>query len=106
RVAGVVEQRDLVAQALHAALAERLGELVDGADLHRRLLAALLALKREEALRLALVNALELAAHADGPRERRRRDAEHLLNLVEELERRLPFAIHLVDERDDRNLPQ
>ena len=47
---------------------------------------------------------LEAAAHADRPGDRRAVDAEHRLDLLEQLERLAHLAVHLVDEREDRRV--
>ena len=52
-----------------------------------------------------VVNAFELATHADRPTHRRDIEREHVGDLVEQFERRAPFAINLVDEGDDRHRP-
>ena len=53
---------------------------------------------------LTVVHALEAFAAADGPVDRARRDAEHIFNVAHELVRIVRLAVHLVDEREDRNV--
>ena len=49
-------------------------------------------------------HAAEALAHADRPRERHGGHSEDLLDLVDQLERLAHFAVHLVDEGDDRRV--
>jgi hypothetical protein len=53
---------------------------------------------------LNVVDALEVLAHADRPRERHGGDAQMLFDFVEQFERLAHFAVELVDEGDDRRL--
>ncbi len=53
-----------------------------------------------------VIDALQLAAHADRPGDRRGADLQHLLDLIEQLDRRAPVAIELVDEGHDRRVAQ
>jgi hypothetical protein len=61
------------------------------------------ALEQEHLLVAQRVDAAEAVARADRPRRRHDRDAEHLLDLVHEVERRARWPVHLVDDRDDRD---
>ena len=51
-------------------------------------------------------HALESRAHADGPGHWCAGDVEHLLHIVNELERVLALAIELVDEGHDRRVAE
>jgi hypothetical protein len=53
-----------------------------------------------------VVDAPQLATHADGPRDRRAGDAQHFLDFVEQVGRFAALAVELVDERDDRRVAQ
>jgi hypothetical protein len=53
--------------------------------------------------RNAVVHALELGAVADRPVHRHRADAQHLLDLREQLQRLAAGPVELVDEREDRD---
>src|SRR3546814_12695295 len=53
-----------------------------------------------------VVHPLERAAHAHRPTHRRDIQGEHVGDLVEQFERRPPFAIDLVAESDDRHAAQ
>src|SRR5262249_57440617 len=53
-----------------------------------------------------LVGAGKIATASDRPGHRRRIKSKGLLDLVEQFERITGFAIHLVDERHDRNVAQ
>ena len=48
----------------------------------------------------------EVAAAPDRPRHRRDVERQRLFDLVDQVERVAAFAIHLVDESDDRNVAQ
>src|ERR1700683_3676115 len=72
---------------------------VDGE--RRRVLA-----ERREATGPDVIGAGERASAADRPGERRRVERKGLLDLVEEIERITGFAVHLVDEGDDRDVAQ
>src|SRR3546814_5825087 len=52
------------------------------------------------------INALEGAAHAEWPGDRRALQPEHFLDFVEQFQRRPAFAVELVDESDDRRVAQ
>jgi hypothetical protein len=51
-----------------------------------------------------MIDAEQIAAHADRPGQRRALDLQHALDLVEQLDRRPAVAIQLVDERHDRRV--
>ncbi len=53
-----------------------------------------------------VIDAPQLAAHADGPGDGRPADAQHPLDLVEELQRLAPVPVQLVHEGHDRSVPQ
>ena len=53
-----------------------------------------------------VIGAGERAAAPDRPVERRGVERQRLFDLVEEIERVARLAVHLVDEGDDRNVPQ
>ena len=50
---------------------------------------------------MPVVDAAELGPHADGPVHRVGANAEHLLQLVHQLQRLAPVAVELVDEGED-----
>ena len=51
-----------------------------------------------------VIDALQLASHADGPGDRGGCDLEHPLDLVQQLDRRAPVAIELIDEGHNRRV--
>src|SRR5258708_4959775 len=53
-----------------------------------------------------VIDAAQLAPHADGPGNRRGADIEYLLDLVEEFDGLPAIAIELVDESHDRRVAQ
>ena len=53
-----------------------------------------------------MVDAEQIAAHADGPGDRRALDLEHALDFVEQLDRRAAVAVQLVDEGHDGRVAQ
>ena len=61
------------------------------------------ALEQVDVLVAQRVDAAEVLAAADRPGRRHDRDAEHLLDLVHQVERRLRWPVHLVDHGDDRD---
>ena len=109
RVAGHVQQLDLVEQPLIQAIAQQAGQLrvIDRQVLllHARL-AVVAALVELDHFRVAVVDALEIAVRADGPVDRAGADAQHLLELLHQGERVLRRAVHLVDEREDGDVAQ
>ena len=62
--------------------------------------------ERREATAPDVIGAGERASPADRPGERRRVERKGLLDLVEEIKRITGFAVHLVDEGDDRDVAQ
>ena len=103
------QERDLVEQLLVRMAADRMaqGGIVDVAHLHCRLVRRrFAALEAQQAVRFAVVHALELRAGADRPVERTARHAEHALDLVEQVERLASMPVELVDERHDGDLPR
>ena len=68
--------------------------------------AALASLVDVDAVLEQVVDALQLAPHADRPGHGRRVDAQHRLDLIEQLDRRAAIAIELVDEGHDRRVAQ
>ena len=88
-VAGVVEQGQFRLELGHVALADLLDEvgIVDGDGLHGRFFGtALDAFELEERTVFAGVDAGEAFAHAERPRQWRTGDAEHLFDLVKEVQ--------------------
>ncbi len=53
-----------------------------------------------------MVDAAQLAPHAYRPGDRRGTDAQHFLDLIEQLDRRTAVAVELVDEGHDRCVAQ
>ena len=53
-----------------------------------------------------MVDAEQIAAHADGPGDRRALDLEHAFDLIEQLDRRPAVPIQLVDEGHDGRVAQ
>ena len=53
-----------------------------------------------------VVHALKALAHADRPGHRRALDLQHRFDLVQQFQRIAHFAVHLVDEGDDRRVAQ
>jgi hypothetical protein len=62
--------------------------------------------ERREATAPDVIGAGERASPADRPGERRRVERKGLLDLVEEIKRIPGFAVHLVDESNDRDVAQ
>ena len=60
---------------------------------------------RENFLLLAVVHALEVHAAADRPVHRVRADAELLFELFKQIVGAARLAVHLVDEREDGDMP-
>ena len=60
--------------------------------------------KEVDVLPAAVIDALELLAAADGPVHGIGLDAELVFQLVEQVERVLRLAVHLVDKREDRDM--
>ena len=53
-----------------------------------------------------MIDALEVAVRADGPVDRAGADTQHVFQLLHQLEGILARAVHLVDEREDRDRAQ
>ena len=106
--AGAGDERGLVDQVLPRLLADQLGELriVRGADVHRRRVRALLAIVEMHDAVLQIVDTAETIAAADRPVHRHRVDAEHALDLIEQVERVAARQIELVDEGQHRQAAQ
>jgi hypothetical protein len=49
-----------------------------------------------------VIHATERLAHADRPGHRRALNLEHVLDFIEQFDRRAAFSVQLVDEREDR----
>ena len=104
-----VEKLHIVAKRAVQPLAERFAQArlvihgklrrVDGAA------ARVTLRKRENFLLLAVVHALEVHAAADRPVHRVRADAELLFELFEQIVGAARLAVHLVDEREDGDMP-
>ena len=78
--------------------------IVHAADGNRRaIFAADRALEQMHLARLAVEHAAKIKAVADGPVHRKRADAEHALQFVEQGERVFHRAVALVHEREDRH---
>ena len=74
---------------------------------HGRALGAVLgALEEMHLVRAAIVDAAKSGTAADRPDHRIGADAEHVFEFVEEFERIAAGAVHLVDEREERNAPR
>ena len=67
---------------------------------------ARVAVKEPHAAGLYVDGADEIAATADRPGDRRGVERQRLFDLVDQIERVAALAIHLVDERDDRDVAQ
>ena len=78
--------------------------IVQSPDLHRRaILAADGAFEQMHQLRLPVIDALKFEAVADGPVHRKRADAEHALQFIDQRQRVLHRAVTFVHEREDRH---
>ena len=96
-------QLDLVVEALRA-VAEELAPFRAVQSLDDAIGAALAAPRRfvdVDAVFEQVVDAGEIAPHADGPGDGRGADLEHALDFIEQLDGRAAFAIELVDEGHD-----
>ena len=99
-----VEQRDLLLEVRVRAFAQRFDEraIVEvGVQRGGAPGATVRALELKQAAQPAIEDAGEGRPGADRPVDGRAGDAEHALDLVEQLQRLAPETIHLVDERDD-----
>ena len=107
--AGALDERRVVDERRVRLLAEQLDEHRDRGvgGAHRRAEAAARhALVEARLLRDQVEHAAEAVAAADRPVHRRRLDAEHVLDLVEQLERIAARQVELVDEGEDRQPAQ
>src|SRR5690606_21844770 len=99
------DQLDLFLERLRDRLAERVAHL-GGAEPRHAVrsgrAAAVPILIEVRAILEQVIDAAELAAHADRPRHGRALDVEDRLDLVEQLERLAPVAVELVHEAHDR----
>ena len=102
------DQRGFVDQVLPGILAHQLLELriVGRADVDRRRVRALLAIVQVDDAVLQIVDAAEAIAAADRPVHRHRVNAQHALDLVEQIERIAARQVELVDERQHRQAAQ
>ena len=66
--------------------------------------ALLVGLEQVELVLVYVVYAFELRSYVDRPRERAHAYAQLFLKFVEQVERVASFAVHLVDEYDDRRV--
>src|SRR5690606_9194633 len=82
----------------------RRSEAVDAADLRGAFLSG--AGVDIDPVLEQVIDTLQPPAHADRPGDRRAANAEHGLDLVEQLERLAPFPVELVDEGHDRRIAQ
>ena len=105
---GAAHELDLVAERGRAVAEKGPGLLARKAIDHRmRTHAPLLRrLVDVDAVLQQVVDAAEIAPHADGPGDRCAADTEHLLDLVQQRQRLAALAIELVDEGHDRRVAQ
>src|SRR4029079_17603650 len=102
------DQLDLLPESRGALAEERTGRLACkpldraiGADA-----AAAGAVVDVDAVLAEMVDAGEVAAHAERPGDRRALDPEDALDFVQQLDRRAPVAVELVDEGHDGRVTQ
>ena len=80
------------------------GRVMQSADGNRRaILAAHDAVEGMHHLRLPVIHALKFRAVADGPVHRKRADAQHALQFIEQFQRIFHRPVALVHEREDRH---
>src|SRR5438046_1032800 len=107
-VAGALHQRNLLvegARLIAEEVARRTApQAVDGAVLTDP--TALARGVHVDAILAQVVDAAQLAPHSDGPGERRGVDAQHPLDLIQQLDGRAAVPIELVDEGHDRRVAQ
>ena len=104
-----VQQLNVLHQLVVIGLADlrRAAGIVDGHHLHVDLpLAVVAAGVQLDQPRVPVVQALEVAVDADGPVHRAGADAQHLLDVLHQLEGVPAGAVHLVDEREYRDAAQ
>ena len=100
---------DFVAQPLQRGFGKQFRQLriVEAGATHRlghaRMLAAI---EQQQRVVEKIVGAEEIAAHADRPARRHDVQGQFPLDFVEQVKRIARFAIHLVDEGDDRHVAQ
>ena len=108
-VARHVQKLDLFAQAAEVMRLQRGGSL-GAVQLHRPLVghahAVVAAGIEQNVPALALIDALKVAVHADGPVHGAGADAQHLLQLLHQRKGVLAGAVHLVDEGEDGDVAQ
>ncbi len=102
------DQRGLIDEVLPGPLADQLLQLaiVDRADIHRRRMRAFAAIVQMDQALLQIVDTAEAVAAANRPVHRHRVNAEHALDLVEQVEGIAARQIELVDEGQHRQPPQ
>ena len=106
-----VQQLDVLGQLFMVGSADQVvqaGVAQLGLDLldHLDAVGAAIALKGQHALSIAVIDALEVLAAADGPVHRVGLDAEDFFNVLHQLKRVAGLAVHLVDEGEDRDVAQ
>ena len=108
RRARAAHQIDVVVQRRHFRGKElREARIVESLDQLAVVGAAFLAGREAQQPVVAQVeHAAKGLAHADRPGDRRAVDLEHRLDFLEQCHRLAHFAVHLVDERDDRRIAQ
>ena len=107
-ISRAVEQLHVVGQVLVQPFSEHPFEALIG-QIHLGGVHLMLAVVRREGddpAALAVKHPLELLARADGPVHGIGLDAQHRLDLVQQIEGAASLAIHLVDEGEDRDVPQ
>ncbi len=107
-VAGALDQLQLLDEIVVHVAQVRAGlvgiELVDDPRLDA--FVAMTGHEDDDAVLGQVVHALEVAIAADRPGDRRGLDLQYRLDLVEQLDRVADVAVELVDETDDRRIPQ
>ncbi len=108
RVARAADQVHVMAKRVDLAREQaREPRVVESAD-HFGVVGDALAARCEpqQAIVAEVVDAAEALAHADRPGDRRTIDRQNGFDFLEERKRLAHFAVHLVDERDDRRVAQ
>ena len=105
RLAGFAHQRELVLDRGDVEIGIAPGEIGD-IDLLRRAGLGAAAFQQPHPAADDVVGADEIAAAADRPGHRRGVERQRLFDLVQKLEGIAAFAVHLVDEGDDGNIPE
>ena len=110
RGAGVPDQVDVVPQRgdlVRKELVEpRIGKTLDPLALFRIGDALFTRRETQQAFVAQIEHTAKALAHADRPADRRTVDAEHRFDFFQQRQRLADFAIHLVDEGDDRRRAQ